>query len=402
LRRGGGLRAAAAPRCFGRVRYHRGIMTNDTNMRAGVAAICGRLRRHYEDVILPMWMGQGFDAGLGLPYEALHGGSGRPLPPQRYRAMACARQLYVYAEASALPGAAGSQYAEHAARLFDALARRFANPGGGWYFSVDAHGAPLDDGHDLYSYAFVIFASAAWYRRGQDPAALAVLRWAVECVERHFRTDRGLYWSRLGADGRTPEGPVLQNPIMHLTEAYLAAREVDDAPGHEMRLRRLAGEVAQTFLHSPSSCIAEAPVADGGIRLEPGHQFEWYALVKMAPQVWGGTALERAMEVACSYGRHHGVDPATQGVCLALDEAGAVVDATQRIWAQTEFARALALRDDGEALALLRRQLGAFEARFLHAGGWHECVDAQGGVTRADMPSTTPYHLATCYAALPR
>src|SRR3546814_878091 len=55
------------------------------------------LRRHFSEVVLPLWIGRGFNEHMGLPYESLAGDSGLPLAPQRYRAMACARQLYVYA-----------------------------------------------------------------------------------------------------------------------------------------------------------------------------------------------------------------------------------------------------------------------------------------------------------------
>ena len=55
---------------------------------------------HFDSVILPMWMGPGFNQALGLPFESLDAASGNPLPAERYRAMACARQLYVYVEAS--------------------------------------------------------------------------------------------------------------------------------------------------------------------------------------------------------------------------------------------------------------------------------------------------------------
>jgi hypothetical protein len=37
----------------------------------------------------------------------------------------------------------------------------------------------------------------------------------------------------------------------------------------------------------------------------------------------------------------------------------------------------------------------------LHSRGWYECKTPAGDVSRADMPSTTPYHLATAYASLP-
>ena len=49
---------------------------------------------------------------------------------------------------------------------------------------------------------------------------------------------------------------------------------------------------------------------------------------------------------------------------------------------------------------LLQRQLLALQQHFLHEKGWHECLDAKGDVSRRDMPSTTPYHLATCYQGL--
>ncbi|NES10225.1 N-acylglucosamine 2-epimerase, partial [Pseudomonas laurentiana] len=96
------------------------------------------------------------------------------------------------------------------------------------------------------------------------------------------------------------------------------------------------------------------------------------------------------------YAEQHGV---MAGAVLAmLNTKGEVRDATQRIWAQAEYLRALALRPGAEAKVLA--QLKALQARFLHAGGWYECRDASGKVSRNDMPSTTPYHLATCLEGL--
>ena len=77
---------------------------------------------------------------------------------------------------------------------------------------------------------------------------------------------------------------------------------------------------------------------------------------------------------------------------------GTLRDGTQRIWAQAEYLRALTLRP--APLPRLQRQLQALQQNFLHAGGWYECRDAAGDVSRQDMPSTTPYHLATCYSGL--
>lgn len=109
-----------------------------------------------------------------------------------------------------------------------------------------------------------------------------------------------------------------------------------------------------------------------------------------------GGGLNARLEQAFDFARKHGVDKSTGGVSAALDEAGRVIDGTQRIWAQTEYLRALATR--GEAVG---EQIERFGARFLHARGWIECRSADGAITRSEMPSTTPYHLATAYAALP-
>lgn len=83
---------------------------------------------------------------------------------------------------------------------------------------------------------------------------------------------------------------------------------------------------------------------------------------------------------------------------LALEPQALARDATQRIWAQAEYLRALTLRPGSEGTLL--RQLQAFEQHFLSPEGWNECLDAGGNISRRDMPSTTPYHLLTCYRGL--
>jgi hypothetical protein len=73
---------------------------------------------------------------MALPYEALDA-EHQPLPPQRYRAMACARQLYLF---SSLIGRVPAAE-ERAAALFRSLQRHFHDAEhGGWFYSIDPHG----------------------------------------------------------------------------------------------------------------------------------------------------------------------------------------------------------------------------------------------------------------------
>ncbi len=351
------------------------------------------LREHFARVVLPIWRGPGFNEALNLPYESVAADGRQPLPAVRYRAMACARQLYVFSQAGA---------ADHAQRLFDALLHYFQDTRhGGWFYSVDAQGAALDTTKDLYTHAFVVFACAQYGRLCGNRDALDVVHRTSALIGERFAARDGLFNASLDAAFSTVTGAPLQNPLMHLTEAWLAAREATQDAAFDTALERLGHALARTFVHAPTGCIAELPVGSDDNRLEPGHQFEWFWLVRQAGALLNAAGLDESLSRAFRFARQHGVDPSTGGVSAALDEAGAVKDATQRIWAQTEYLRALAVHDDESVRAALPQQIERFSQRFLHPLGWFECKTPAGEIARGDMPSTTPYHLATAYAALP-
>ena len=62
-----------------------------------------RFNQHFAERIVPLWQGPGWNADMALPYEALDA-QHQPLPVQRYRAMACARQLYLFSSRIGQPG----------------------------------------------------------------------------------------------------------------------------------------------------------------------------------------------------------------------------------------------------------------------------------------------------------
>lgn len=350
---------------------------------------------HFDTAILPAWTGPGWRADLRLAHEALDGATSQPLPDKRFRAMACARQLYVFATAGHLA---------HADTLFASLQHYFGDGAGGWIYSTDADGAPRDTTRDLYTHAFVVFACAHYHRAGGSAAALETLRRTVDVIENRFGDGNGLYHAALSPNFAVNGGGVLQNPVMHLTEAYLAACDVTGDSWFAARLPEMAAAVAERFVDPANGCVAEQPLGTPGNRIEPGHQFEWYSLVMMAPALFANTPLPASLRRAYDFARTHGVINDTLGVSAALDLDGTLQDGTQRIWAQTEFARALAVKgtveQDAAPLIELEQWIDRFRSRFLHADGWHECVAPDGEVVRAEMPSTTPYHLLTAYQAM--
>ncbi|WP_322054565.1 AGE family epimerase/isomerase [Paraburkholderia bannensis] len=351
------------------------------------------LRDHYTRIVLPLWRGPGFNAALRLPHEAIDASGSQPLPDARYRAMACARQLFVFSQAGD---------AAHAHTLFESLRHTFRDrTHGGWFYSVDPQGAPLDTTKDLYTHAFVVFACSAYGQRFGVSEALDAARETSALILDRFKAPDGLLHAALDVSFANVIGGPLQNPLMHLTEAWLVARDATGDAAFDTAITQLCEALARGFLHAPTGCIAELPLGAAGNRLEPGHQFEWFWLAAQAgEQRLGASGLQEALVRAFAFAVKHGVDPVTGAVAAAFDEEGRVTDATQRIWAQTEYLRAIATHGDTVVRATLDAQIERFAGRFLTPQGWVECRSANGDIARADMPSTTPYHLLTAYNAL--
>ncbi|RWA52986.1 N-acylglucosamine 2-epimerase, partial [Cupriavidus sp. UYMSc13B] len=347
------------------------------------------LTAHYDATVLPLWTASGWNADLLLPYEALDGASAAPLPPARYRAMACARQLYVFS-------LAGDH--AHADTLFGSLQAYFGNGEGAWIYSVEPAGTPLDATRDLYTHAFVIFACATYHARRGNPDALDVLDETVDIVEDRFADGEGLYQAALTEHFRPKGAGVLQNPVMHLTEAYLAALDATGDEWYAERLREIAMAVHERFVDPSSGCIAELPQGSPGNRIEPGHQFEWFSLVAGRPALFGDLPLADTLHQAFAFARRHGVERRRRRQ-RGTDADGSMLDDTQRIWAQTEYARARRACAP-ESMAALEAWTQQFRSRFLHGNGWHECLARSGRWCAPRLPSTSPYHLATSYSAL--
>lgn len=366
-----------------------------SNFAPELTATFAAVQQHFRQVIVPLWQGPGWNAELALPFEALSS-EHQPLPPQRYRAMACARQLYLFA--SLIDDPAFPAAAERAAALFRSLQQHFHDAEhGGWFYSIDPNGVPLDQRKDLYTHAFIIFACAHYWAKVREPLVESVLNAALKVVAERFSDSNGLYEASLNQDWSTLNSGPLQNPLMHLAEAFLATLSVrDDAPV-QAALLALADGMQQRFIEPVHNVMLEKPHGAVDNWFEPGHQFEWFFLLQSSPLL-RQTPLHGSLDRAFGFAEQVGVDPQTGAVCGMLDSDGNLRDGTQRIWAQAEYLRALALRPENQPH--LQRQLLALQQHFLHAGGWYECLDATGKVSRADMPSTTPYHLATCYSGL--
>ncbi|MDB6049742.1 MAG: N-acylglucosamine 2-epimerase [Pseudomonas sp.] len=360
-----------------------------------LTALFAAVQLHFQQVIIPLWLGPGWNSHLALPYEAVDADH-QPLPPQRYRAMACARQLYLFS--SLIDHPAVPQGKNRAAALFRSLQQHFHDAEhGGWFYSIDPQGKPLDQRKDLYTHAFIIFACAHYWAKVREPLVESVLNAALNVVAERFSDGAGLYEANLDQDWSSLGSGPLQNPLMHLAEAFLATLSVREDPATKTALLALATAMQQRFVDPAQGVMLEKPLGAVDNWFEPGHQFEWFFLLASSPLLQG-SPLHKSLTRAFDYTEQQGVDPLTGAVKAMLEVGGSVRDGSQRIWAQAEYLRALVLRPDSETT--MGRQLDALQQLFLHPTGWNECLNANGVISRSDMPSTTPYHLATCYSGL--
>ncbi|SDG82662.1 AGE family epimerase/isomerase [Pseudomonas abietaniphila] len=363
--------------------------------KSELSAVFCAVQQHFMDVIVPLWQGPGWNAEMALPFEALDA-QHQPLAPQRYRAMACARQLFLFSSFMGHPQVPDADV--RAAALFRSLQRHFHDAEhGGWFYSIDPQGAPLDRRKDLYTHAFIVFACAHYWAKVREPLVESVLNAALNVVAQRFSDGDGLYESVLAEDWSSLDAGPLQNPLMHLAEAFLATLDVREDADTLAALDNLAEAMQRRFVDIEHGVMLEKPLDAVGNWSEPGHQFEWFYLLESSEHL-RGTPLHGSLTTAFAHAQAQGVDQTTGAVAAMLDVDGSVKDGTQRIWAQAEYLRALTLRPGSEAL--LARQLNALQQHFLHPTGWNECLDSQGKISRSDMPSTTPYHLATCYIGL--
>lgn len=367
---------------------------SDSSLSADPRALFDTVQAHFATHIVPLWQGPGWNAQLALPYESLDA-THRPLPAQRYRAMACARQLYLFTSLIDQPAFPAAR--QRAAALFQSLQQHFHDAEqGGWFYSIDPHGAPLDTGKDLYTHAFVIFACAHYWARVREAQVEVVLDEALALLHSRFADGNGLYEASLARDWSSLGSGPLQNPLMHLAEALLAVLAARNDAAVQRTLLALADAMQARFIDPNHGVMLEKPRGAPDNWFEPGHQFEWFFLLHTSPLL-RGSRLHASLERAFAYAEQVGVS-ASGDVLAMLATDGTLRDGSQRIWAQAEYIRALTLRPESDAR--VQRQLQVLQQRFLHAGGWHESFDGEGRRSRLDMPSTTPYHLATCYAAL--
>jgi mannose/cellobiose epimerase-like protein (N-acyl-D-glucosamine 2-epimerase family) len=356
-----------------------------------IAELGARLKAWLFDDALRLWWEGGTDHQAGGFFEALRP-DGRPVPaPRRLRVVA--RQIFVFAQAGRM-GWTGPwrQAVEHGL----AALTRYRRPEGLYRFSLDDGGAPVDDSAQPYEQAFALLALSAAHQalgaeRGFETLAVATRQRLAEVLG---RPDGGVH------DDASRGLPLRANPLMHLFEASLAWRTVGADPGWADLADRIA-RLAREHLRLPSGALPELFDdhwrATQEAEVEPGHQFEWGALLLIQAALAGEPDTRSVGQRLIALGER-GVDPARGVVIASQDQAGRPGDPTARLWPQTERLRAgvlLAEIDPPAGWAIVRAGAESLQ-RYLDAplpGLWRERMEAEGGFRDEPSPASSLYHL---------
>ena len=357
------------------------------------------LHQHLIGSLLPLWRDHGVDPQQDGFVAQIEPGR-RPRLEDPRRLLVQVRQIYVFTLGSLAGGPAWMD--ELASRGVDVLLRDFWDEEhGGFFLSTSASGAPIDRVKDLYAHSFVLLAMAARHAAG-DLRALTLAERTLALLEEHLADDvHGGFLEAADADWTPRTGLRRQNPHMHLFEAALALAEQErDGPWTLLAQRLLAlfegrhVDVERGLLREYFEDDWKQREDERGLVTEPGHHFEWVWLLHEYARICDE---ERVLSLAAALfdrGIGVGIDAEHGGVYDEVDVDGAVLRDSKRLWPQTEYLKALAVRGD---LDELRRALDWCWDRYVdpETGGWREQLRRDGTPSSTRMNATSVYHVWT-------
>ena len=362
-----------------------------------------RVRHWLFQEALPLWSTAAIDTRYGGYYEAM-GFDGLPIQkPKRMRTMA--RQIFAFSVAKAYGwDGPAEQLIEHG---IDFIVAKGRTTKGGWVRTLNVDGSVADPAEDAYDHACVLLALAHAHKVGNARAlSLGEDTFAFLDDAMEDRNMRGFLETSQG------EGLRRSNPHMHLLEAFLAWYEVTGNRQYLRRAARIIDLFRSHFFDADSWTIGEyydddwkRASGEQGQWTEPGHHFEWAALLADFAGKSGQKDLVGFARKLYASAIANGLNRATGLAYGAVSRDGIPLDRMSRSWPQTEAIKAaMALDDTGGPD--LKPEIEARVGRLFRwhidpapSGLWIDLIDERGRSLAKDAPASILYHIVTALSA---
>ncbi len=350
-----------------------------------------------EENLLPFWSRRMTDLVNGGFLGAIDQ-NGEPVSEAPKGLILNARLLWTFSAVCNHYG--NEEYLDPAHRAWDYIVTRFSDVScGGYFWTVDCAGNPLDTKKQTYAQAFVIYAFSEYYRAcGRQEALDAAIRLYRLMEDNCADSMNGGYleafsrnWGEID-DSRLSEKDLNErktmNTHLHVLEAYTSLLGVWDEPGLRERLKMLIGVFAEKIVglgnfHQKLFFNEEWEARSEMISY--GHDIEASWLLLEAAQTLGekdlaGRTAELSLRLA--RGAAEGVNR-FGGLTHESDGKGGTDDETEW-WAQAEavvgFLNAWRLSGDVRFLELATGVKKFIERYFIDrkGGEWFYRLDAEG------------------------
>lgn len=278
---------------------------------------------------------------------------------------------------------------------------------GGYIFSIDQNGKPVDVKYDLYAHAFVILMCAEYYKATKEDKAYQAAQKTLAFISEHFRADIGFHEA---LDENLSPIPLTrrQNPHMHLMEACTFAYVAFDDQAFLDVSEEILDLFFDRFLDTKTNTFSEffdddlGYCTQNGHKIEAGHHAEWIWLFEKYQSVRGQKSkrIETMMPKLFDWVITHGIDKTHGGVYNVQTPSGDIIDSDKRIWCQFETLRACAVmsRHDEyrqKANKLADQLINTIEQKYIDVstGTWDEILNQKLNSISDYLPATTPYHI---------
>jgi len=319
------------------------------------------MRTQLAERILPYWFDTAQDTNRGGYLLADDAVGGRQRPTEK-QIVTQSRMIWTFSRAH-LAGFSNTNrnYRQAAAQGYHFLLDHFLDSrNGGYFWSTDLEGKPVNDGKFLYGESFVIYAFIEYYRASGDPTALRRALDLYHAIQAHVHDDKNGGWFEHAdrkwkllspGDSRDPVeiiGCKSANAHLHWMEALTELYDASHDPAVKASLEE-ALRLNQTYFYpaEPGRCTlyrqfdwkpATGPGRDG---VSYGHNVEFAWLMVRAETVLGRPPSWAHFYALLNHALKYGYDDGRGGLYSRGFDDQPATDTEKIWWVQAEILGAL-------------------------------------------------------------